>query len=373
MPIPLNPVSERLQSITYSGPQYYEIRERIKQENPDEYNRLQYQIAKERQPNSEIVTYTDAEGNLVKAHNIKVGYVSGTDPIGAEIVAGVALGKPISAVAKYVQRLFNRPIRRFINKEIKLVDSNKTVSNTSPGLSLPQTNQQQATQNIVQGYKDLVDYYRSNEYLDKLLQSGYSKKESQDIINQLLSNLNPRQGPFLDYSPLKIQAKFNPSQNGGYIAEQNIFRPTWQDRRIEVWSPDNYTTTLHEGAHASTLGITPKGTNPIYTEDLMKEYQPQLYKVLERNKTRVLEADNSTYLKDPQEVRSRAISTQVQAKRNKLTVDQIYQQPESNWTQDMKQLVDTYGKDRAIQITKDILTTIPLIYGTSRFISNNKD
>lgn len=86
--------------IKYNGPQYYEIVEQMKKEDPDTYNQLQIETARKQNPNSEIVMYIDSDGNIRHATNIGAGFVSGTDPIGAELVTGVALGKPLELVGK---------------------------------------------------------------------------------------------------------------------------------------------------------------------------------------------------------------------------------------------------------------------------------
>lgn len=114
--------------IKYNGPQYYEIVEQMKKEDPDTYNRLQIETARKQNPNSEIVMYIDSDGNIRHATNIGAGFVSGTDPIGAELVTGIALGKPLELVGKTallgLGRAGNNQARaKLISREMKNVST----------------------------------------------------------------------------------------------------------------------------------------------------------------------------------------------------------------------------------------------------------
>lgn len=79
-----------------------------------------------------------------------------------------------------------------------------------------------------------------------------------------------------------------------------------------------------------------------------------------------------SYAKDLQEVRSRAISTNVVAHENGLSIDQLFNLPKEQWTTDMKQQVEAVGLDRAKYIAKNILTIGGLTYGASTYLGNNK-
>lgn len=48
--------------LEYNGPQYSQVIEQMKKEDPQAYNRLQVANARSQQPNSEVVRYKDAEG-----------------------------------------------------------------------------------------------------------------------------------------------------------------------------------------------------------------------------------------------------------------------------------------------------------------------
>lgn len=89
--------------LEYKGPQYYQVLEQMKKEDPQAYNRLQVAIARSQQPHSEVVRWKDANGKEQTSTTI-IG-MSGTDPIGQLYVEGVALNpvfKGLGRVAEYV-------------------------------------------------------------------------------------------------------------------------------------------------------------------------------------------------------------------------------------------------------------------------------
>lgn len=89
-------------TLEYKGPQYYEVIEQMKREDPQAYNMLQIEKAKDQQSNSEIVNYIDAEGKPRIAPVVKG--MSNADPIGQLYVEGVALNpvfKGLGRVAEY--------------------------------------------------------------------------------------------------------------------------------------------------------------------------------------------------------------------------------------------------------------------------------
>ena len=55
----------------FAGPQYSDVREDLRVNDPDAYNRLQEQEAIARSPSSEIVRYFDADGKLQTRGNLK--------------------------------------------------------------------------------------------------------------------------------------------------------------------------------------------------------------------------------------------------------------------------------------------------------------
>lgn len=88
--------------LEYKGPQYSQVIEQMKKEDPQAYNRLQVANARSQQPNSEVVRWTDAEGNQ-RTSTTNIG-MSSADPIGQLYVEGVVLNpvfKGLGRVAEY--------------------------------------------------------------------------------------------------------------------------------------------------------------------------------------------------------------------------------------------------------------------------------
>lgn len=114
----------------YKGPQYSEMVESLKRSDPESYNRLQIEIAKNKSPNSEIVYYTDAQGTPQK--NITgAGAMSGTDPIGKDIMLGVALGKPLQWLGN---KLFSKGLGKVKGLYAEKAQTVQDFSETMPGV-----------------------------------------------------------------------------------------------------------------------------------------------------------------------------------------------------------------------------------------------
>lgn len=119
-------------TLQYNGPQYYDIIESLKKEDPQAYNRLQIAVARSQQPNSEIVHYKDADGNDRTVTTNKG--MSGVDPIGQLYVEGVALNpvfKGLGKAAEYgLAKAGNKWARaRILSREIN--KSNTTINDVN--------------------------------------------------------------------------------------------------------------------------------------------------------------------------------------------------------------------------------------------------
>lgn len=92
-----------IQLLEYKGPQYHQIQEQMKREDPQAYNRLQEAGA---QFNISEVSklWVDSEGKTRRSPNVGAGYVSGTDPIGQIYVEGAILNKPFQWMGSLVKR-----------------------------------------------------------------------------------------------------------------------------------------------------------------------------------------------------------------------------------------------------------------------------
>lgn len=81
---------------------YNEFLNDLKSTNPEEYNRLMENAAQSR--TSEISKpWIDADGNVRRSTNVGAGFVSGTDPVGALYVEGVATSPIFNWVGKAAQ------------------------------------------------------------------------------------------------------------------------------------------------------------------------------------------------------------------------------------------------------------------------------
>lgn len=88
--------------LEYKGPQYSQVVEQMKKEEPQAYNRLQITNARSQQPNSEVIRWKDANGKE-QTSTTNIG-MSGADPIGQMYIEGVALNpvfKGLGRVAEY--------------------------------------------------------------------------------------------------------------------------------------------------------------------------------------------------------------------------------------------------------------------------------
>lgn len=115
--------------LNYTGPQYYEVIEKLRKENPMAYNRLQETAAQSK--TSEISRpWIDADGNVRRSTNVSAGFVSGTDPVGSLYVEGVAtaplfnpifnlVGRAARAGKNLLQIQKKRSVISKVNKELK--------------------------------------------------------------------------------------------------------------------------------------------------------------------------------------------------------------------------------------------------------------
>lgn len=89
--------------LNYTGPQYYEVIEKLRKENPMAYNRLQ-QAAAQSETSEISRPWIDADGNMRRSTNVGAGFVSGTDPVGALYVEGVATAPLFNPIFNLVGR-----------------------------------------------------------------------------------------------------------------------------------------------------------------------------------------------------------------------------------------------------------------------------
>ena len=88
--------------LNYTGPQYYEVLEKLRKKDPMAYNRLQ-QAAAQSEISEISRPWIDADGNMRRSTNVGAGFVSGTDPVGSLYVEGVATAPIFNWVGKAAQ------------------------------------------------------------------------------------------------------------------------------------------------------------------------------------------------------------------------------------------------------------------------------
>lgn len=126
---------------------YQEFLEKLKTDNPNLYNNIIYKRIKSQNPNSEVIQYTDSEGNI-RTNTQSIG-MSSLDPIGSLVIerailnpAFKILGKGISTVIKNTPK-FSYNISNNISgiKSRKLADRiiNSTTIKSSPNFSYSET------------------------------------------------------------------------------------------------------------------------------------------------------------------------------------------------------------------------------------------
>lgn len=158
---------------------FIESMEKMKTENPRKYNLMQQRIAARNSPHSEIIRYTDANGNVQTSTQV-IG-MSGTDPIGQMVVEGAVLGKPLQIVGKGISYVTKRlpKIQKFIthptytkvyhgsNKNFQLKDA---VPYSATNVGIHVTPSKKMAQSFVKGD-------------DASLKSAYIPKENATTID----------------------------------------------------------------------------------------------------------------------------------------------------------------------------------------------
>lgn len=185
-------------TLEYKGPQYYEVIEQMKREDPQAYNRLQIEKAKDQQSNSEIVNYIDAEGKPRTAPVVKG--MSNADPIGQLYVEGVALNpvfKGLGRVAEYgLAKAGNNWARaRILSREMQ-------------NISIPN--------NVLASIYDNPDQYKGRisdrviNYIKQRKEVGKSLEDSRDFIQSTaVKNSKETNQKIADRLSLPRQAEYD--------------------------------------------------------------------------------------------------------------------------------------------------------------------
>lgn len=271
----------------YNGLQYYEVQEQMKKEAPGAYNRLQINIAKNKTPNSEVVRYTNAEGKEATSTNTGAGYLSGTDPVARDIVAGVVLNKPLQWVGSKV-----------VNAGKKILGKNENVSYMTEEefgelfdkMFGPRLSQDEKIEHVGKAAREFFDYIGSERHLEQIMRSG--KKSRQDAQRIARAMKNNAAWSNIGMSPDYTEFVNLPRNVAGAtrIGLGPSFDPTLAaipDIRIGINKRLNdvdkiWGAVQHELGHASTLGYNPNTTNKKL--NLIKEqFSPEIKEIYAHN------------------------------------------------------------------------------------------
>lgn len=129
--------------LEYNGPQYSQVIEQMKKEDPQAYNRLQVANARSQQPNSEVVRWKDANGKE-QTSTTNIG-ISGADPIGQLYVEGIVLNPIFKGLGRAAQyglaragnkwaraKIINRQMQNISTPSSRILINTEIINNTKP-------------------------------------------------------------------------------------------------------------------------------------------------------------------------------------------------------------------------------------------------
>lgn len=253
--------------LNYTGPQYYEVLEKLKKEDPMAYNRLQ-QAAAQSETSEISRPWIDADGNMRRSTNVGAGFVSGTDPVGSLYVEGVAT----APIFKWFGRLA-RIGKNWVRSKI---------------LSTPNKNYQASIGNPVQ-IKQGTEYYMPNQLIDEfkrgkeasakffehpVVQQSY--RHNQELAKKLGINIpdRPENIGAIIRQPTKVNWSGAYKNNYAQVGQTHLGDP---DAIISYqWMPYDKKTfmlsTIHENLHRGYYSA------PLKFENISKEYYNNVYK-----------------------------------------------------------------------------------------------
>lgn len=315
--------------LEYNGPQYSQVIEQMKREDPQAYNRLQVANARSQQPNSEVVIWTDAEGNQ-RTSTTNIG-MSGTDPVGAVYVGNVLLSPAFKLAGRGIQwglaKAGNNWARaRILNKELnnsipKISNKPRKQLHISNNVSETEALNYKTIEAINNANQRLQQIYNSPEYYENLYRA-YQKTGNKRFSNSYI--------PITLSNNLKKGIEFTPDKNFKWFGE-TTFNTTSRRPIVSVRQGlsqrDLDETALHEVAHASLKG---DGASKVWVQDI----QPYLESVIQLRKPIELAKNFKlndfdfkelgdlmnfrSYATDINEIRSRMFSLIDQSKRSKM-------------------------------------------------------
>lgn len=256
--------------LNYIGPQYYEILEKLRKEDPMAYNRLQ-QAAAQSETSEISRPWIDADGNMRRSTNVGAGFVSGTDPVGSLYVEGVATAPIFNWVGKAAQYGLARAGNNWARAKI--------LSREMQNISTPEINTvNQTVMASIWANPDkyrgkipdkVLDFIESRKAIAKGLEDSrnfiQSKavKDSKEINQRIADRLGlQRQAEYeLEQKPVIYHNKFkqkdynlkgvNPDNVGGYY---DPMKKTVNLRGRYSNQTGAESTAFHEDLHAQGYG-----------------------------------------------------------------------------------------------------------------------
>lgn len=182
--------------LEYNGPQYSQVIEQMKKEDPQAYNRLQVTNARSQQPNSEVIRWKDAN-DKERTSTTNIG-ISNSDPIGQLYLEGVTLnpvfkgiGKGISAIIKSSPKFSYA-----INSNISGIKSKKLVERIVGNTKIKSSPEFQYSKLILKKTKGKPAYYVGE------LKPSISQRRHMENIKKRLNKFGENSD--INISPSKV-------------------------------------------------------------------------------------------------------------------------------------------------------------------------
>lgn len=196
-----------VQLLEYKGPQYHQIQEQMKREDPWSYNRLREASAQT--STSEVSKpWVDSEGKVRRSSNVEAGYVSGTDPIGQLYVEGSILNKPLQWAGRGITNIFKGILKPKLGNPNNYLDYHLSrLGNKNPEILTPdefalkywkQAGKPEPGQTTDDFIKEVAEYVRSQSPVSQKVGENIPvviEREGSQSISKLFrnKNLTPRQ------------------------------------------------------------------------------------------------------------------------------------------------------------------------------------
>lgn len=251
--------------LEYKGPQYSQVVEQMKKEDPQVYNRLQVANARSYQPNSEVVRWKDAYGKE-QTSTTNIG-MSGADPIGQLYVEGVVLNPVFKGLGRATQYGLAKAGNKWARAKIlsREIDKSNIVANSllpkptvrtkvgdieidNPSLYYRQGSKEMADDFLETGIVDTDGAYSNPMFAQGHLWYGIPKR----LTNRENTEMVTKRG-----------FKFNFGKRNEDVAKTHLL----------VSNPSTDMIGANHSAHAANTLIYKQRNSPISGSDLIKYEQ----------------------------------------------------------------------------------------------------